>query len=493
MRSNSVAGAPPPIVWFRLDLRLADNPALSAAVATGGPIIPVFVWAPEEESPWEPRGATRWWLHRSLEALDKSLGTRGSRLLIRCGPTLPALLRLAEETGAGAIFWNRRYEPATIKRDKQIKESLRTAGLEVASSNSALLHEPWEVENKTGKPYQVFTPYWKACLANPDPTEPLPAPKKLAAPTKWPDGAPLASLRLQPTIPWDGGLKKAWIPGETAGLAMIDRTCSSIFESYSEERNRPDHAGTSKLSPYLHFGEIGPRQIWHALRRTGEREGWPVSKWRQSQFLAEVGWREFAHHLLYHFPYTPEQPLRNEWEKFSWPGINPTHLHAWQHGQTGYPIVDAGMRELWATGWMHNRVRMIVASFLTKDLVIPWQEGARWFWDTLVDADLASNTLGWQWTAGCGADAAPYFRVFNPVSQGQKFDPEGNYVRQWIPELAKLPGDTIHAPWEVHPALLAAAKVTLGKTYPAPIVDHGLARQKALNLFDAFREGTRPK
>jgi deoxyribodipyrimidine photo-lyase len=272
---------------------------------------------------------------------------------------------------------------------------------------------------------------------------------------------------------------------------MIERACDSVIEGYSEERNRPDRPGTSRLSPYLHFGEVGPRQLWHALRKNGEKFGWPTAKWRQSQFLAEVGWREFAHHLLYHFPQTPTKPLRAEWDKFHWPEVNSDHLRAWQRGLTGYPIVDAGLRELWTTGWMHNRVRMIVASFLTKDLIIPWQEGARWFWDTLVDADLASNTMGWQWTAGCGADAAPYFRVFNPTSQGEKFDPEGHYVRRWIPELAKLAGATIHDPANQHPTLLASARVTLGKTYPLPIVDHSLARQKALNLFDAFREGTR--
>src|SRR5690242_13743991 len=267
----------------------------------------------------------------------------------------------------------------------------------------------------------------------------------------------------------------------------LKRFLSRTFADYPEQRNRPDLAGTSRLSPHLHFGEISPRQIWHALKAAAEKRGWPRARWRDTQFLAEVGWREFAHHLVFHFPHTTERPLRREFEKFPW-REDAKLQRAWQKGQTGFPIVDAGMRELWATGWMHNRVRMIVASFLVKDLMIDWRAGARWFWDTLVDADLAQNTLGWQWTAGCGADAAPYFRIFNPTAQGAKFDPNGGYVRHWCPELAKLPAEWIHQPDQAPAEILRAAGVELGRTYPQPVVSHARARAAALEAFARIKQ-----
>ena len=478
---------PPAVCWLRLDFRLADNPALEAAAQCGGPVVPVFIWSPDEEGPWPPGGASRWWLHQSLAALDTRLREVGSRLVLRRGPALTTLRALVEETGARAVFWNRRYEPAARAAETRVEESLRGEGCATASFNAALLHEPWTIQNQSGKPFQVFTPFWKRCLTQPDPPKPRPAPRKLPAPTKWPKSIPLDELELEPRIPWADGLRAAWQPGERGAAANLWRFLDHTFEDYPERRNRPDVTGTSRLSPHLHFGEISPRQIWHGVARRAEQRGWPTELWRGSQFLAEVGWREFAHHLLFHFPHTPAEPLRAAFKKFPWRN-EASLLQAWQKGRTGYPIVDAGMRELWHTGWMHNRVRMIVASFLVKDLLLPWQQGARWFWDTMVDADLAQNTLGWQWTAGCGADAAPYFRVFNPVSQGEKFDPHGDYVRRWCPELARLPGEWIHQPQKAPPAILRAAGVELGRTCPPPVVNHAIAREVALEAYARIKD-----
>lgn len=472
--------APVSLVWFRNDLRIADHPALQAAVARGGVVIPVFVHAPDEEAPWAPGGASLWWLHQSLRSLGATLESLQSRLIIRTGNSLEQLQALVNETGASAVFWNRRYEPVVTARDTAIKAKLRAAGLLVESFNGALLHEPWTVQNQSGKPFQVFTPFWKNCLAKPDPAAPLAAPAKLTSPSRWPKSVPLAELELEPKIKWAEGMRAAWQPGEAGAKKQLDRFLAAAFADYTDKRNRPDLQGTSRLSPHLHFGEISPRQIWHSVRRHAEKSNFAA--WRTSQYLAEVGWREFAHHLLHHFPHTPTEPLREDFKKFPW-RKDAEFLRAWQKGQTGYPIVDAGLRELWTTGWMHNRVRMIVASFLVKDLLLSWREGAAWFWDTLVDADLAQNTLGWQWTAGCGADAAPYFRVFNPRSQGEKFDPRGDYVRKWCPELARLPDEHLHQPDKAPPEILARAGVVLGKNYPAPIVNHAIAREVALEAF----------
>ena len=472
----------PALVWFRCDFRLADNPALSAAIKRGDGIVPVFIHVPDEEAPWQSGGASRWWLHQSLAALAADLRAVGSRLVIRRGPALETLRALVKETGAAAVYWNRRYEPAVIARDAKVNEALRQDGLAVESFNAALLHEPGTIQNQSGKPFQVFTPFWRHCLNQPDPSEPLAAPRTLAAPDVWPKSLTLDELELEPRRNWAKGFRAAWQPGEAGAADSLKKFLGQAFDNYSDQRNRPDVGGTSRLSPHLHFGEISPRQVWHGLARMASKRGLPVGAWRSSQFLAEVGWREFAHHLLYNFPHTPTEPLRVDFKKFPW-RKNAAWLDAWQRGRTGFPIVDAGMRELWATGWMHNRVRMITASFLVKDLLISWQDGARWFWDTLVDADLAQNTMGWQWTAGCGADAAPYFRVFNPLSQGQKFDPHGDYVRRWCPELAKLPTDWIHQPDQAPPEILHAADVELGRTYPQPVVSHALAREIALKAF----------
>ena len=487
----SLSSPAPVLLWFRKDLRLADNAALAAALARGGPVVPVFVFDEAGEGRWPIGGASRWWLHHSLAALDADLRRRGSRLVVARGDSATELRRLARESGASAVYWNRRYEPFSRERDAGLKAALLAEGIEAKSFNSALLFEPHTIRNKQGRPFQVFTPYWRHCLSLQ-----MPAPVKsdaaeIPAATAWPKGVELERLGLLPSIPWDAGFPKVWTPGEAGAQARLKRFLrdgKTGVHVYDEMRNLPEHDGTSGLSPHLHWGEIGPRQIAAALRALGQAAGLDPASNGARVYLSEIGWREFAYHLLYHFEQTPERPLRPEFERFPWaedPGGK--KLRAWQGGRTGYPIVDAGMRQLWATGWMHNRVRMVVASFLVKHLRLPWQEGAAWFWDTLVDADLASNTLGWQWSAGCGADAAPYFRIFAPVTQGEKFDGGGRYVRRWVPELAQLPDKYIHAPWTAPANVLETAGVRLGDHYPRPVVDHATARAEALEAFKNLR------
>jgi len=480
----------PTLLWFRQDLRLSDNAALAAAYGRGGPVVPVYILDTAGDGSWAPGGASRWWLHHALEALAARLAERGSRLILATGQSQHVLAALIRTTGAGAVYWNRRYEPATIARDSLIKTALDAEGVEARSFNSALLFEPHTIANKQGNPFQVFTPFWRHCLSLPVPEPVSVSPGRLSAPSNWPDSVPLEALELQPKIPWDRSFHGAWTPGESGAMIRLKAFLKDAVDRYAEDRNVPGVEGVSRLSPHLHFGEIGPRQIWAAARELADESGVFPSSRGVSKFLAEVGWREFAHHLLFHFPRTPEAPLRAEFAHFPWaddPGGR--LLAAWQRGRTGYPIVDAGLRQLWAIGWMHNRVRMVVASFLVKHLRLSWTHGAAWFWDTLVDADLASNTLGWQWSAGCGADAAPYFRIFAPVLQGGKFDPQGHYVRKWVPELARLPNDVIHQPWEAPPSVLARAGVILGTTYPKPVVDHATARAEALAAFKSLRAG----
>ncbi len=478
----------PTLLWFRQDLRLQDNPALQAALARGGPVIPVYILDDEGEGKWRAGGAARWWLHHALASLDASLRAGGSRLVLARGNSRAVLRELVNTLEAGAVYWNRRYEPASMARDGAIQTEFAAGGLDARCFNSALLNEPDAIRNKQGRPFQVFTPYWRTCLTEPVAPPLRFAPQAIPAPASWPRSLELAELELLPRKDWGGGLAEAWQPGEAGGAKRLRQFVAKAMESYADDRNRPDLDGTSLLSPWLHFGEIGPRQIWAAIKARSRESGvFPPGNGARV-FLSEVGWREFAHHLLFHFPETPGQPLRREFARFPWaedPGS--VMLRAWQRGLTGYPVVDAGMRQLWHTGWMHNRVRMVAASFLVKHLRLPWEHGAAWFWDTLVDADLASNTLGWQWSAGCGADAAPYFRVFAPVLQGGKFDPHGDYVRRWVPELARLPAAHIHAPWQAPPAVLAEAGVRLGENYPRPVVDHAAARGAALAAFRQLR------
>lgn len=471
------------IVWFRQDLRLADNPALSEAVAQGT-IVPVYIWAPDEEKPWEPGGATRWWLHQSLTSLAKDLEDRGSQLILRAGSSLDCLQKLIDETGASAVYWNRRYEPAIIKRDKKIKETLQDDDIDAQSFNGSLLFEPWEIETQKGDPYQVFTPFWKNCLGRDTDHGPLPTPKSLPQPDAWPDSDDLDRWQLEPEIPWDEGMRETWEVGAAAAKAQLKQFVAESVGAYEDRRNQMAEDGTSRLSPYLHFGEISPRQVWKATRDAIADDA--KAEDGAKVFLSEIGWREFAYHLLFHFPETTTKPLREKFAAFPW-SKSKKNLRRWQRGQTGYPVVDAAMRQLWHTGWMHNRARMIVASFLCKHLLLPWQRGAEWFWDTLVDADLSSNTLGWQWTAGCGADAAPYFRIFNPITQGEKFDPDGEYIRRWVPELENLPNKWLYQPWAAPDEVLEEAKVKLGDTYPKPIVEHSEARQKALDAYDEIK------
>jgi deoxyribodipyrimidine photo-lyase len=476
----------PTIVWFRRDFRVSDNPALLAAVERGTPAICVYIWSPADWGEWSPGAASRWWLHHSLERLDEHLRSLGSRLVIRSGRSASVLCDLVRTTGAGAVCWNRLYEPVRREEEAGVAETLRDIGVEVSTHNAALLFEPWAIQTQQGDPYKVFTPFWRACRRSDDPTPPCPAPKQLRKPGTWPESMSLDDLKLLPEVDWAAGIRDAWTPGSNAAAEQLHRFLDEALGDYSVGRNRPDLAGVSRLSPYLHFGEISPRTVWHAVKqRVGDTDN---AAFQQSAdtFLAELGWREFAHHLLYHFPHTIDEPLRPEFGDFSW-STDPHRLDAWQRGRTGYPIVDAGMRELWHTGWMHNRVRMVVASFLVKDLLIDWRDGARWFWDTLVDADPANNTLGWQWTAGCGADAAPYFRIFNPDTQSQRFDPDGAYVRRWVPELGCLPNAWIHQPFAAPAHVLHQAGVVLGDTYPHPIVDHAEARKEALAAYDAVK------
>jgi len=461
------------LVWFRRDLRLDDHPALHAALRAGHAVLPVYVHAPDEEAPWAPGAASRWWLHHSLLSLDADLRRLGSGLVVRAGASLETLLALARESGAGAVYWHRRYEPAVVARDTAIKRELRAAGLHAESLNGALLAEPWEIATGQGDPYRVFTPFWRNLRARLDPLAPLPAPPSLPGPPRPPAGVPVASLGLLPRIGWDAGFADLWAPGEQGAQARLAGFLSQGAADYADARDRPDQDGTSRLSPHLHFGELSPRRaLSEARRRGGDDEGTEV-------FVRELGWREFSHHLLHHFPDTPTAPLNPRFEAFPW-RTSDRDLAAWQRGRTGIPLVDAGMRQLWHCGWMHNRVRMVVASLLTKNLRIHWLEGARWFWDTLVDADLANNTQGWQWTAGSGADAAPYFRVFNPASQGERFDPRGDYVRRWLPELERLPARWLQRPWEAPPGLLDEAGIDAASAYRRPIVDLKESRAAAL-------------
>jgi deoxyribodipyrimidine photo-lyase len=476
----------PTLLWLRQDLRLDDNPALRAALDRGQPIIPFYLWAPDEEGDWAAASASRWWLHSSLTALEASLRKVGSRLIIRQGATRTVLTELIEETRASAVVWNRRYEPMVARRDEVIRKRLEASGVEVDVHNSALLFEHEELRTKPGRPFQVFTPFWKACLNRPIPPVPRTAPRKLPAPHRWPRSAALEELGLLPAIDWAAGIRGAWTPGEKGALKRLKQFLDHGALDYDENRDRPDLEGTSSLSPHLHFGEISPRRVWHATEQRFRLDG-PKLPRGAEVFLKELGWREFAYHLLHHFPQTTDEPLRQEFAWFPWKPDSQTQ-RAWQRGQTGYPLVDAGMRQLWRIGWMHNRVRMVVASFLVKHLLTSWQEGAKWFWDTLVDADLASNTLGWQWSAGCGADAAPYFRIFNPMVQGERFDPEGRYVARWVPELARLPAQWIHRPWQAPDGVLREANVELGRTYPQPIIEHNKARQRALGALKKMQK-----
>jgi len=449
----------PSIVWFRDDLRVADHPALAAAVEHGAPIVCVYVL--DEESPGiRPLGgAAKWWLHGSLAALGAALDGLGARLVLRRGPAARVIRSLVGETGAGAVFWNRRYGGTERQLDAELKQSFRDDGLVAQSFAANLLFEPWTIRTGQGTPFSVFTPFWRACMQAPEPRHPLPAPETI-------ESAHLATERLDdwnllPTRPdWAAGLREAWTPGAVAAHERLREFLADDLPDYADGRDRPARAVTSRLSPHLRWGELSPHEVWHAMReRRVHGEG-------ANRFRTELGWREFAWHVLFHAPELATTNWRGEFDAFPWPRLHPAALRAWEQGRTGVPLVDAGMRELWATGTMHNRVRMVVASFLTKNLLIDWRRGEQWFWDTLVDADAASNPFNWQWVAGSGADAAPYFRVFNPELQATKFDPDGAYVRRWVPDLGT-------------------------DEYPEPIVDLKQTRAAALAAYEHVKAAAR--
>lgn len=437
----------PSIVWFRDDLRLADNPALRAAIERGEAVIALYVL--DEESPGIRAlgGAARWWLHHSLASMDERLRERGGALVLRRGPAERIVREMVTEVGAGAVYWNRRYGGAERAIDSALKASLRAEGLEVASFAGSLLHEPWTVTTGSGTHYSVFTPFWRACLALPAPRAPLPEPRTVEGPQRTPATEALEDWSLLPTAPdWADGLRETWEPGEPAARRRLRHFLDEDLGHYDRARDEPASGATSRLSPHLRWGEISPFTVWHEAVGVDGAGG----------FLSELGWREFAWHTLYHSPDLASENLRPEFDAFPWPPLDPTHLDAWQHGETGVPLVDAGMRELWHTGYMHNRVRMVVASFLVKNLLIDWRRGEEWFWDTLVDADEASNPFNWQWVAGSGADAAPYFRVFNPELQAKKFDPQNLYISRWA---ADAPAEPIVDLGDTRKAALAAYDV----------------------------------
>jgi deoxyribodipyrimidine photo-lyase len=483
--------ARPCIVWFRDDLRLSDHPALHAASKTGAPVLCLYVFDEQSAALRPPNarplgGAARWWLAQSLRALQKSLDAIGSPLVLRRGSVAKIVAELARDTEAGAVFWNEIAQAPHQAVADQVAAALQDLGVAVQRFPGDLLVTPTDIRNKDGRGLRVFTPFWKRVQSFGDPPKPLPAPKALR-PVPGIAGDALEDWHLEPTDPdWAGGLREAWTPGEVSAQARLRHFLKSGVAVYSTERDRPDREGTSKLSPHLRFGEISPRQIWHAARLAAAEH--PKLAGDIDKFLSELGWREFCRHLLFDVPDLAERNLQPSFDAFPWK-TDARALQAWQRGRTGYPIVDAGMRELWHTGLMHNRVRMVVASFLVKHLLIDWRDGEKWFWDTLVDADAGSNPANWQWVAGSGADAAPYFRVFNPILQGEKFDPDGTYVRRWVPELAELPSRLIHQPWTATPIELAGAGVTFGKTYPAPIIDHKAGRERALAAYAKVRAG----
>ena len=473
------------IFWFRRDLRLSDNPGLNAAIEAAGPNVCLVYIRETNDSLRKPGGASDWWLDKSLQSLRTDIEDRGGQLILKCGDAREIIPALIEATGAEAIFWNRRYEAAGRDIDAAIKSSLRRAGIQVESFNGSLLTEPWTQNTGSGGYYKVYSPYWRAVQANFNCPPAKPVPDALAAFDIASDK--LADWDLHPVQPdWSTGFYPHWQPGEAGAADRLSHFLDGPVDQYGTDRNRPDlEDGTSRLSPHLAFGEISPIQIWRATM--SRIDAGTVNEKSARKFLSEVAWRDFSYVLLFHNPDLASENYKSDFDLMPWRD-DAAHLRAWQKGQTGYPIVDAGMRQLWQTGWMHNRVRMIVASFLTKHLLIHWREGENWFWDTLVDADPASNSASWQWTAGSGADAAPYFRVFNPITQGEKFDESGDYVRRFCPELADLPRKYLYQPWAAGPDILKQAGIVLGETYPEPIVDHKTGRARALEAYETLKE-----
>ena len=479
--------ANPVIVWFRNDLRLHDHPALTAAVKSGTPLVLVYILDDDAAGHWKLGGASRWWLANSLDALAKDIEHRGGRLLLRRGETSNQLQRLAEETHASAIYFTRGYEPSAVALESRLHSKFAKTQVALKRYGGRLIREPEELRTAAGKPFQVYSPFWRAFTSDLLVAKELSAPRRLVPPAEAVASEKLTDWNLLPSKPdWSSGLADTWVPGEEGARSRLKTFAAGALATYAQSRDRPDQCGTSRLSPHLAFGEISPAACWRAaVHAQHEKE---LGEKSVETFMRELVWREFSYSLLFHLPEMPEKALRTEFSAFPWRN-SAADLKAWRRGETGYPIVDAGMRELWSTGYMHNRVRMIVASFLTKHLLLHWTEGEACFWDTLVDADLANNSASWQWVAGCGADAAPYFRIFNPILQGQKFDPEGKYVSKWVPELARLASE-LHSPWAASVSALQRADVKLGKTYPEPIVDHQIARERALKIYQNLPRST---
>jgi deoxyribodipyrimidine photo-lyase len=449
------------LMWFRQDLRLADNPALRAAANGARHVVPIYIWSPEEEGHWPPGGATRWWLQESLRQLERSLQDRGSALILRRGPTLQTVLELIQSTGATQVYWNRRYEPAALQVETQLASALATSGIAHGAFHASRLIEPGSLTNSSGSPYQVFTPFWRAFLAQAKIAAPQASPRQLPGPTHWPASLPLDALGLAPRATWHQRLSDHWTPGESAARAALRKFVEQRLPDYADTRDRPDLPGASRLSPYLRHGELSPHQVWAAVTAAEQRRGESVAGSRAGKFLAELIWREFATQQLVLHPALPDQPRNAQFERLAW-RRDDAEFKRWSLGNSGLPLVDAGMRELWQTGWLHNRVRMVAASFLVKNLLHRWQDGERWFWDTLVDADLASNALNWQWVAGTSPDAAPWFRIFNPETQAQKFDPDASYRHRFVPEMD-------------------------GANYSAPLVNLKLSRQRALDAYTRLK------
>jgi deoxyribodipyrimidine photo-lyase len=471
------------IWWVRRDLRLDDNAALARAASGADALVPVFVAGDADEGAWPLGGAQRWWLARSLKAHAAKLEALGSRLVIVEGEAAPVIADLAKRLGATEVVWSRRFDPAGLAAERRVEAALDRLGIAWSGQLSNHLFDPEEVATKEGRPYQVYTPFSRNCRARPAPSKPRATPTALPLADGAPKGTSVDALGLEPTIDWAGGLRAMWTPGEDTARTRLAAFSAGALARYPVGRDEPAADGSSLIAPHLAFGEVGIRRVWHtaAASRTSPEES-------TDKFHAELLWREFATHVLYHFPKTDHQPLRPDFARFPWRN-DADALERWRRGRTGYPLVDAGMRQLWHTGWMHNRVRMVVASFLVKHLLLPWQDGAKWFWDTLVDADLANNSLGWQWAAGCGADAAPYFRIFNPTSQAQKFDPAAAYIKRWVPELASVPAKDAVAPIAASLLPGLGGKSAAGAGYPLPMIDHGEARARALAALASISRG----